>query len=60
VAAPLEACLKLRQSSRVLLAHNLFVGWAGALAYGSERMLNFQSSNNTVDHGNRRICLGEW
>jgi hypothetical protein len=46
VAAPLEACLKLRQSSRVLLAHNLFVGWEGALAYGSERMLNFQSNNN--------------
>jgi len=46
VAAPLEACLKLRQSSRVLLAHNLFVGWVGALAYGSERMLNFQSNNN--------------
>jgi len=46
VAAPLESCLKLRQISRVLLAHNLFVGWAGALAYGSEGMLNFQSNNN--------------
>ncbi|WP_456476804.1 right-handed parallel beta-helix repeat-containing protein, partial [Oceanithermus sp.] len=32
VAAPLESTLKLRRLSRVLLAHNLLVGWEDAVA----------------------------
>lgn len=38
--------LKLRESSRALIAHNIFVGWEGVQAFGSERLLNFQSNNN--------------
>jgi len=38
--------LKLRESTRALIAHNVFVGWEGVQAYGSERLLNFQSNNN--------------
>lgn len=38
--------LKLRESTRALIAHNTFVGWEGVQAYGSERLLNFQSNNN--------------
>ncbi len=45
VAAGNEA-LKLRESTRALIAHNVFVGWEGVQAYGSERLLNFQSNNN--------------
>ncbi len=41
-----NVALKLRESTRALIAHNTFVGWQGVLAYGSERMLNFQSNNN--------------
>lgn len=41
-----EGALKLRESSRALIAHNIFVGWEGVQAYGSEWLLNFQSNNN--------------
>lgn len=50
VAAPLESTLKIRSTSRVLLAHNIFVGWDNALgnAYPSDLpgILTFHSSNN--------------
>ena len=50
VAAPLESTLKLRQTSRVLLAHNIFVGWNNALgnAWPSNvpGILTFESKNN--------------
>ncbi len=45
VAAGTEA-LKLRQSSRAAILHNLFVGWKGVQAYGAEWLLHFQSNNN--------------
>jgi len=45
VSAGNEA-LKLRESTRALIVHNTFVGWEGVQAYGSERLLNFQSNNN--------------
>ncbi len=38
--------LKLRESSRALIAHNTFVAWEGVQAYGSEWLLHFQSTNN--------------
>ena len=41
-----DQALKLRESTRALIAHNTFVGWEGVQAYGSERLLNFQSNNN--------------
>ncbi len=50
VAAPLESTLKIRSTSRVLLAHNIFVGWDNALgsAWPNEvpGILTFHSSNN--------------
>lgn len=45
VAAGNEA-FKLRETTRALIAHNIFVGWKGVQAYGSEGLLNFQSNNN--------------
>jgi nitrous oxidase accessory protein NosD len=48
-AAPLESSLKLRATSRVLLAHNIFVGWDSALGNASPSsrgILNFHSRNN--------------
>jgi len=50
VAAPLESTLKLRQTSRVLLAHNIFVGWNNAMGNASPSdvpgILTFESKNN--------------
>lgn len=50
VAAPLESTLKIRQTSRVLLAHNVFVGWNTAVGNaspsGTRGILNFESKNN--------------
>ncbi|WP_419600143.1 right-handed parallel beta-helix repeat-containing protein [Thiolapillus sp.] len=50
VAAPLESTLKIRSTSRVLLAHNLFVGWDNALGSSWPNevpgILTFHSSNN--------------
>jgi len=50
VAAPLESALKIRQTSRVLLAHNIFVGWNNALGNaspsGTPGILTFESKNN--------------
>lgn len=50
VAAPLESALKLRQTSRVLLAHNIFVGWNNAMgnAWPSDvpGIFTFESKNN--------------
>ncbi|WP_419625831.1 hypothetical protein, partial [Thiolapillus sp.] len=50
VAAPLESTLKIRSTSRVLLAHNLFVGWDNALGSSwpneAPDILTFHSSNN--------------
>jgi len=47
VAAPRESTLKLRQPSRVLLAHNLLIGWNGAVtAYRGESMRRIDSLNN--------------
>lgn len=49
VAAPLESCLKIRQTSRVLLAHNIFVGWNNALGNKPASVpgiLTFESKNN--------------
>ncbi len=45
VAAGNEA-LKMRETTRAMIAHNIFVGWEGVQAYGSEALLNFQSNNN--------------
>jgi len=56
VAAPRESSLKIRETSRVLLAHNIFVGWNNALrnfsSDGERGILTFESKNNiwiTVD-----------
>ena len=50
VAAHLESTLKIRSTSRVLLAHNLFVGWDNALGSSwpneAPDILTFHSSNN--------------
>lgn len=47
VAAPRESTLKLRELSRVLLAHNLLVGWSNAVsAYSGEGMRRVDSLNN--------------
>ncbi len=50
VAAPLESSLKIRQTSRVLLAHNIFVGWDVALGHAWPNevpgILNFHAINN--------------
>jgi hypothetical protein len=50
VAAPLESTLKIRQTSRVLLAHNIFVGWDDALGHAwpsdVQGILSFHSLNN--------------
>ena len=48
VAAPLESTLKLRRLSRVLLAHNLLVGWEDAVAatYDTEGLRRIDSLNN--------------
>jgi len=50
VASPLESALKIRQTSRVLLAHNIFVGWNNALGdawpSGVPGILTFESKNN--------------
>lgn len=50
VAAPLESTLKIRSTSRVLLAHNIFVGWDNALGNASPNtvpgILTYHSSNN--------------
>ncbi|WP_457669948.1 right-handed parallel beta-helix repeat-containing protein [Thiolapillus sp.] len=50
VAAPMESTLKIRSTSRVLLAHNVFVGWDNALGNASPTevpgILTFHSSNN--------------
>ncbi len=48
VAAPLESSLKLRRLSRVLLAHNLLVGWENAVTatYDTEGFRRIDSLNN--------------
>ncbi len=50
VSAPLESALKLRRTSRVLLAHNIFVGWNNGLGNASPAdvpgILTFESKNN--------------
>ncbi len=49
VAASLYSPLKLRETSRVLLAHNIFVGWdyaLGSASGGGGGILTFQSNNN--------------
>ncbi len=50
VAAPLESTLKIRQTSRVLLAHNIFVGWNNAMGKAFPAnvpgILTFESKNN--------------
>ncbi len=48
VSAPLESTLKLRHLSRVLLAHNLLIGWnrAAIATYETEGFNRFDSLNN--------------
>lgn len=48
VAAPRESTLKLRRLSRVLLAHNLLIGWENAVSatYDTEGMRHIDSLNN--------------
>jgi len=64
VAAPLESALKLRQTSRVLLAHNIFVGWNNGLNNASTAdalgILTFESKNNiwiSLDNSNAWVHI---
>lgn len=47
VAAPEQNAIKFRdQVSRMLIAHNTFVGWSGVQSTGSNFLINVQSNNN--------------